>query len=146
MKEIGCGQFMNYSDGIWTVNSSTSHSVWCRVDRTDNITDNMIYFNRSFINGNGTWVDEKYQGNVSSTDNTTMLVGLQGADPTTEEKLYFATSNYSCGVFQVTLFSVFQGLFITFAAVVDAIFTMSLPTSATSLSNQNNRRIMLLLM
>ncbi|XP_037500890.1 uncharacterized protein LOC119374778 [Rhipicephalus sanguineus] len=96
--------FMNYTDGIWSVKSSTNHSFWCRVDTTANITGNTIYFNRSFIEGGKKWVHLPYKGDVQDNATDTMYVGLQGGPGvTTTEQLLFATQNYSCGVFQVTI-------------------------------------------
>nr|XP_054928963.1 uncharacterized protein LOC126534942 [Dermacentor andersoni] len=102
--------FMNTTEAIWTTLSTKNSTVWCNVDRTSNITDNTIYFNRSFVDGGGKWVTLPYRGEVPENMTNIMLAGITGAPVSTNEKLVYATSNYSCGVFYVDYVDVRQSI------------------------------------
>uniref|UniRef100_L7LSM7 Putative group i salivary lipocalin n=1 Tax=Rhipicephalus pulchellus TaxID=72859 RepID=L7LSM7_RHIPC len=101
-------KFMNTSTPIWTVLTSRQPPRMCMVDMVNNTTENIIYFNRSWMDDGGIWVHHKCEGYVDNTPamKDTMSVKCRVIAPmakfeVTYELLEFADGNNTCGVFHV---------------------------------------------
>uniref|UniRef100_L7LSP9 Putative group i salivary lipocalin n=1 Tax=Rhipicephalus pulchellus TaxID=72859 RepID=L7LSP9_RHIPC len=99
-------QFMNTSTPIWTVLTSRQPQFMCMVDMVNNTTENIIYFNRSWMEAGGIWEHHKCYGYVNNTRLTRDAMWVTCRDhrasyEATYEVLEFATENNTCGVFHV---------------------------------------------
>ncbi|XP_075531455.1 uncharacterized protein LOC142564360 [Dermacentor variabilis] len=93
--------FMNTTSRIWTYETTQNTSFVCKVDDMVNITEDYVFFNRSYWSSN--WTTVTLEGTFSKEDLSTMFVGGIGIGPDHSETLEFASGNYTCGVFYVKL-------------------------------------------
>nr|XP_037273752.1 uncharacterized protein LOC119165816 [Rhipicephalus microplus] len=84
---------------IWTYNTTKTTKYTCFKDDVCNITNDVVYFNRSYYYEK--WKTYPMQANFDARDKSLMTVGPIGGLKTRIESLEFASSSYMCGIFYV---------------------------------------------
>uniref|UniRef100_A0A023G6X9 Putative lipocalin-3 1 n=1 Tax=Amblyomma triste TaxID=251400 RepID=A0A023G6X9_AMBTT len=92
--------FVNSTEKIWTYNTTLNLGYICKMDLMCNITNDYIFFNRSYYM-NHTY-SKILKGTFDRDNINQMMVAMPGMEVQTVEELIYSTANYSCGIFYVT--------------------------------------------
>ncbi|XP_037499900.1 uncharacterized protein LOC119373907 isoform X2 [Rhipicephalus sanguineus] len=95
-------KFLNVPEPIWTYNSTLEETLRCEVDVMSKCSQKSIQYNRSyFINKQVR--TEQLEGWFLKLPRDEMFVAVLGNVPVIAEKLVYASTDASCGVFKVML-------------------------------------------
>uniref|UniRef100_A0A131Z8F6 Lipocalin n=1 Tax=Rhipicephalus appendiculatus TaxID=34631 RepID=A0A131Z8F6_RHIAP len=100
--KIDIREFLNTSETIWTLNTTSKTPQMCKKETTYNITTNETFFRRTYQGSSEEFLQGTFLYNTFSSEYDAMDVGKPGK-LVDKEEIVFQGYNNTCAVFKITL-------------------------------------------